>query len=183
MSRFLIIVISIFMFSISPFIMAKSYVNGWSESTSKEFVSGCVDSYTKNQMNYMFSSGEIKQSATDAEIDIAKTKIAPIITAMCNCIHDNVMQRFQPQDVANKRLQPAYIIETANVCEKTQGLALDASRSNSERPQDRTSQGVYNAGRLIGFFLPIICIVAFAVWGLWRIFRQPDQREKHRSRW
>ncbi len=184
------ITVSLIIFFITQSVLADTYVNGWTESTSKEYVLACSEGMQKKQLDFMYTSGQIKRDATASEINEMKSKLVPLVTTICSCVHSRVMRENTFDSFVQNSLEMAYANEVVSTCAKevnnAQRLAFAAASTSTDgaiKKATREEQAIGRIGFLMGYFLPILCVLGFAAFVGWKIFRpSPHPRDK-RSRW
>lgn len=110
----LLVAIGIGLLSVSA--SADQYVNGWTESTFRSAVNGCVASAVPRQMQFMFDSGQLKKGATPAEVEAARTRVNTVFTAICTCAQQRIMRDVKFEDVAGIRQRPEYARQVMSEC-------------------------------------------------------------------
>jgi hypothetical protein len=95
---------------------ADQYVNGWTPSTFQSGVNGCIASAVPKQMQFMYSSGQIKQDASPAQVASARQQVATIVTAVCNCAQKQIMQDVKFEDAPSIRQKPDYARQVMTTC-------------------------------------------------------------------
>lgn len=103
--------------SLSPLLgLADQYTNGWTQSTFDSGVNGCVASAVPKQMQFMYSSGQIKQNASPSQIASARQQVTIFETAVCNCAEKQIMQDVKFDDVSSIRQKPDYARQVMTSC-------------------------------------------------------------------
>jgi hypothetical protein len=95
---------------------AQQYTNGWTESTFKSGVNGCLASAVPKQMKFMSSSGQIKPGATPAQIEAARAMVINFVTAVCTCALRQYMRDTKFEEAQSIRQRPDYVRQVMTTC-------------------------------------------------------------------
>lgn len=97
---------------------AHSYINGWTESTFRSGVRGCVASAVPTQMKFMETSGQIKPDATPTQIEATRTMVARFEIAVCTCAQNQIMHDVNFSEVQTLRQRPNYARQLMERCSR-----------------------------------------------------------------
>jgi hypothetical protein len=89
--KFSTLVAAVGFFAFSLFAVADEHANGWTESTFRNAVIGCVESASAKQMQFMNSSGQIKQDASAADIEAVRSRVMTYALGACTCAQKQIM--------------------------------------------------------------------------------------------
>ena len=101
---------------LSSGVLADEYVNGWTESTFRASVNGCVASAVPRQMQFMVDSGQLKKDAAQADVDAARARVTPFVAATCTCVQQRIMRDIKFEDVPSIRQRPEYVRQVMTEC-------------------------------------------------------------------
>lgn len=97
---------------------ARPYINGWTKSTFRSGVQGCVASAVPKQMQFMQTSEQIKPDATPAQIEATRTMVTRFETAVCTCAQNQIMHDINFSEVQTLRQRPDYARNLMERCSR-----------------------------------------------------------------
>lgn len=111
--------VCVVMLSMPLMSLADDYANGWTEHSFKVAVSGCVAAAYDKQMRFMYSSGQISENASGAEIDAASAKVTTFVTSTCTCAQRRIMQDIKFEDRESIYQRRDYAAQVMDACAKS----------------------------------------------------------------
>jgi hypothetical protein len=95
---------------------ADEYTNGWTEQTFNMGVKGCVETGTEKQINFMYSSGQIKPTATTDQVATARNMAITYVTSTCTCAQRRFMREIRFEDLQSMFGKPEYVQQVMRDC-------------------------------------------------------------------